>query len=197
MSQTMLYYRAHIATDVLLYPDQLDGDVQTYLLENLRETIEGTVIDKGYIVKVNSILWRGVGKIDMSNFNTNVIVPVKYDCYLCAPREDMEIIMQVSNVSIKRLIIATNGPVEAAIQSRNVNPAKFSVRNNVVIRNSDEKAIDVGDYIKVIVDNPSYIKGFKNIITTAKLVDLASAEEIANFNKESKLVFGDDDDEMI
>lgn len=193
----MLYYRAHLAANVLLYPDQLNGDLNTYLLENLRETIEGKVIDKGYIVKVNSILWCGDGKIDMSNFNTNVIVPVKYDCYLCAPQEDMEIIMQVSNVSIKRLIIATNGPVEAAIQSRNINPAKFSVRNNVVIRNSDEKAIDVGDYIKVIIDNPSYIKGFKNIITTAKLVDLASDEEIANFNKESKLVFGDDDDEMI
>lgn len=195
MSQQTLYYRAHIKDEALLYPDQLNGDLETYLLENIRETNEKKVAEKGYIVKINRVLERKNGTIDMSNFNTNAIVPVKYDCYLCSPQEDMEIIARVRNTTVKRIIIAENGPVEVAIKGKSIDTTKFVLQDNVVYKIGDSKPISVGDYVKVIIVNTKYVKGFKNITVMAKLIDMASESEIAQFKRDMALVYGDEEDE--
>lgn len=197
MTQKPLYYHAHIDDTALLYPDQLNGDYETYLLENIRETNEKRVANMKFIIKVNSIVEKKNGVIDMSNFGTNVIVPVKYHCNVCSPQENMIIIARVHNVSIKRLVVAENGPVVVAISGQSIDESKFVHKDNQIFKLSDNKPLDIGDYIKVIIVQTKYVSGSKNIVVSAKLIDMATEEEIRQYKSDIAKAYGDYDDEMI
>lgn len=198
MTQSTLYYRTQLTTDVILFANQINGNMEEHLLENLKANIEGKVTENGNVIKVLKLVSYERGKIDTSNFSANVVFPIKYECFLCAPVKDMEMVAKVKNTTIKRIIIAVNGPVLASISLSDVDTTKFRIQDNDVYYVANDKIVSKNDYIKVVVTGANNIKGSRNIMAVCKLVDMASPSEIERFKKDKVLVHGEtDDDEMI
>jgi DNA-directed RNA polymerase subunit E'/Rpb7 len=199
MAQITLYFRSQLETKVSLLPEQIDGNMDDHILENLRAKIEGKSIDNGIVLKINQLINYDYGMIDKSNFMGTTVFPVKYECFICSPTKNLEIICVMEN-NIKGFLIAKNGPVIVAIQFNNIDTQKFEINGNNIIYNKTKKPIEKGAYLKVSIININNNLGEKNIVTMCKLINLASKDEIQSFEQDQLLVTNgreDDDKEFI
>ncbi len=199
MAQISLYYRTQLDTKVSLFPEQINGNMDDHILENLRAKIEGKSIDNGIVLRINKLVSYDYGMIDKSNFMGTTVFPVKYECFICSPTKNLEIICIMEN-NIKGFLIAKNGPVVVAIQFNNIDTQKFEISNNNIIYRKTKKPIEKGTHLKVSIININNNLNEKNIVTMCKLINLATSEEIESYEKDQLLVTNgreDDDKEFI
>lgn len=186
MSQLNLYFRTELETKVSLLPNQINGNMDSHILDNLRAKIEGKAIDNGIVLKINRIIEYGDGIIDKANFMGTVVFPVKYECFICSPLKNLEITCIVKNI-IKGYLICNNGPVIIAIQFNNIDNNKFEIEDNT-ISNKNGNKIEKGDYLKISIISINNNLGEKNIIVMGRLINLASVNEIKVFNEDQMLI---------
>jgi len=199
MAQLNLYYRTHLETKVSLLPDQIDGNIDDHLFENLKTKVEGKVIDMGIVLSVTRLIDYENGIIDRSNFMGTTVFNVRYECFMCSPTKNLEIVCVLENI-VKGFLIARNGPVIVAIQFNNVDTQKFEISSSAIVVSKTQKPIQKGDYLKVSIININNNPEEKNIVTMCKLLSLASKDEIKVFAEEQLLVTNgsvDDNKEFI
>jgi len=189
MANLSLYYLTQLEGKVSLLPNQIDGNIDNHLLENLRAKIEGKTIEHGIVLKINRLIDYEYGLIDKANFMGTTVYQVKYECFICSPTKDLEIICRVAN-NIKGFLVAQNGPVLIAIQFNNIDTQKFTIKDDNIVHIKTNKPIEKGDYLKVSIINIKNTLGSKNILTMAKLLNLASKEEIQSFQQDQQLATG-------
>lgn len=194
MAQVSLYYRTQLETKVSLLPEQITGDMDKYLLKNLKVKTEGKTNESGIVLRVNKLIDYGDGIIDKINFMGVTVFPVIYECFICSPTKDLEIICVIENI-VKGFLIAKNGPVIVAIQYNNIDSKKFEIRNNEVTVIKTKEAIKKGDFIKVSIININSNYGEKHIVTMCKLLNLASKDEIKIFEDDQTIVSGNNRDD--
>jgi DNA-directed RNA polymerase subunit E'/Rpb7 len=199
MAQLSLYYRTQLETKVSLLPEQINGNMDEHLLENLRSKVEGKTMDNGIVLKVIKLVDYDNGIIDKSSFMATTVYNVKYECFICSPTKNLEIICLLENI-VKGYLIARNGPVIAAIQFNNIDSQKFEISGNNILFSKTKQPIQKGDYLKVSIINLNSNYGEKNIVTMCKLLNLASKKEIKEFEDDQLLATNgsiDDDKEFI
>lgn len=200
MAQISLYFRTQIETKVSLFPEQITANMDDHILANLKTQIEGKSNDKGIILKINRLIEYKHGMIDKANFMGTTVLPVKYECFICSPVKDLEIVCLLENI-VKGFLIAKNGPVIVAIQFNNIDTQQFEISNNNIISLRTKKVIQKGDYLKVTIININSNLGEKQIVTMCKLSNLPTRDEIESFKQDQLLVtnndFDDDDQEFI
>lgn len=194
MAQISLYYRTQLDTKVSLFPEQIDGKIDDHILENLKSKIEGKTIDSGIVLKINRLISYELGMIDKANFMGITVFPVKYECFICSPVKDLEIICVLENI-VKGYLIARNGPIIVAIQFNNIDTQKFEISGNTIINSKNKNPIEKGNYLKVSIISTNINLGEKNIVTMCKLINLASKDEIQTFEKDQLLITGDTGDD--
>lgn len=185
MAQLNLYFRTELETKVSLLPNQINGNMDSHILDNLKAKIEGKAIDNGIVLKINRIIEYGDGIIDKANFMGTVVFPVKYECFICSPLKNLEITCVVKNI-IKGYLICSNGPVIIAIQFNNIDN-KFEIYDNTIINKNGTK-IEKGDFLKISIISINNNLGEKNIIVMGRLIDLATPNEIKIFNEDQMLI---------
>lgn len=190
MAQQNLYYRTQLDTTVSLLPDQINGNIDDNILINLKAKIEKKATEHGIILNVTKLINYSIGKIDRSNFMGTTIFPVKYECFVCSPIKNLEIVCRIENI-IKGYIIGINGPIIIAIQFNEIDTQNFENRNNAIHHIKSDKPIQKSDYIKVSIINISNNKGEKNITVICKLLNMATKDEIQAFQRDQLLVSGD------
>ena len=186
MAQISLYYRTQLETKVSLLPEQIDGNMDDHILENLKAKIEGKTIDNGIVLKINKLIDYSYGMIDKANFMGTTVFPVKYECFICSPTKDLEIICVLENI-VKGYLIAKNGPIIVVIQFNNIDMQKFEISGNTIITKS-KVPIEKGNYLKVSIISINNNIGEKNIVTMCKLLNMANKDEILLFEKDQLLV---------
>lgn len=199
MAQTNLYYRTQLETKVSLLPEQINGNMDDHILSNLRAKIEGKTLDSGIILKVIRLIDKGEGIIDKSNLMGTTIYLVKYECFICSPTKNLEIICVVENI-VKGYLIGKNGPVVVAIQFNNIDTQKFETNGNSIINLKTKAQINKGDHIKVSIINVNNNLGEKSIVTMCKLLGMASKEDVKSFEEDQLLAINgsaDDEEEFI
>lgn len=199
MAQLNLYYQTLLETTVSLLPEQIDGDLDEHLLSNLREKIEGKTIDIGIVLKISKLIDYDYGIIDKSNFMGTTVYNVKYECFVCSPTKDLEMICVLDNI-IKSYLIGKNGKVIVAVQFNNIDTTRFDIRDNVVTHIKTGVSLKKGSHLKVSVISINNNLGEKNIVTMCKLINIADKNEIRRFNEEQILINNgtiDDDKEFI
>ena len=194
MAQLNLYYRTQLETKISLLPEQINVNMDDHLLENLRGKIEGKTNEHGIILKINRLISYDYGLVDKSNFMGTTVFQVKYECFICSPTKDLEIVCILENI-VKGYLICRNGPVICAIQSHNIDTQKFETNGNVVVYIKTKKPIEKGDYLKVSIININNNLGEKNIVTMCKLLNYASKDEIEAFEKDQLLVTSGTDED--
>lgn len=198
MAQISLYYSTLLETNVSLLPEQIDGNLDEHLLTNLKKAIEGRANSHGIVLKINRIIDYDYGIIDQINFMGTTVYNVKYECFLCSPTKNLEIVCIVDNI-IKKFLLARNGPVQIAVQFHNIDTQRFKVVDNDIINIKTNDPLKKGDYIKVSIININNNMGKKTIMTICKLINIAEEEEIDRFKKDQLMINNgsDNDDEFI
>ena len=199
MTQSGLYYHTQLKSKVSIAPNELDGDLDNHILKNLRSKVENKCNEHGIIIRVTRVLSYEYGMIDKTNFTGTTIYKVEYECLICSPRKDVEIVGIIDNI-IEGYLVARNGPVVIVVSINNVESQKFQIKDNSLVYLKTKKAVEKGDYIKVSVINTSNNLGEKRTTTICKLLDIATKDDISKFNDEQNLINGDniaDDEEFI
>lgn len=194
MAQISLYYRTQLDTKVSLFPEQINSSMDDHILENLRAKIEGKSIDNGIVLRINQLISYDYGMIDKSNFMGTTVFSVKYECFICSPTKNLEIICVMEN-NIKGFLIAKNGPVVVAIQFNNIDTQKFEISGNNIIYRKTKKPIEKGAYLKVSIININNNLGETNIVTMCKLINLATSDEIESYEQDQLLVTNGSEDD--
>jgi DNA-directed RNA polymerase subunit E'/Rpb7 len=190
MIQNILYYPTQLETKVPLLPNQIDGGIDEHLLSNLREKVEGKTDENGIIMRVIKLIDYDYGMIDKSNFMATTVYRVKYECLLCSPIKDLEIICVVDNI-IKGFLIAHNGPVYIAVRFDNIDAQRFHINGNNITHLKSKKIIQKGDHLKVSVININSNQGEKNMIAMCKLLDMADRDDIKRYENEQALIMSE------
>ena len=98
MSRLSLYYQTQLDAKISLLPSQINADMDKYLLENLKSKIEKKAIDYGIVLQINRLIDYDYGMIDKNNFQGTVVYNVKYECFICSPVKNFEIICVLDNI---------------------------------------------------------------------------------------------------
>lgn len=199
MAQLNLYYRTQLETKVSLLPEQITGGMDNHLLQNLKAKIEGKSNENGIVLKVNRLIDYNYGMIDKANFMGTTVYMVKYECFICSPVKNLEMVCVLENI-VKGFLIAKNGPVIVAIQFNNIDTQKFEISGNTIVQSKTKNPIKKGDYLKVSVISINNNAGEKNIVTMCKLLNLANKDEIKLFEEDQMMIANgspDDNKEFI
>lgn len=187
MAQIRLYYQTQLETSVSLLPEQVDGNIDDYLLQNLKIKVEGKSTENGIEIRVNRLIDYNYGMVDKSNFMGTTVYQVKYECFLCSPIKDLELTCVLDNI-VKGFLIGRNGPVIVAIQFNNIDTQRFEISGNTIVHKKNKKQIQKGDYVRVSVININNNLGEKNIVTMCKLIDFASDNDIKRYKEDQELI---------
>lgn len=187
MAQIGLYYQTQLETKVSLLPQQVDADMDDHMLENLRNKIEKKSIDNGIVLKINRIIDYDYGMIDKANFMGTTVYNVKYECFICSPTKNLEIVCVLDNI-VKGYLIGHNGPVIVAIQFNNIDTQKFEIVDSTITHIKTKKSVKKGDHLKVSIIAVNNNLGEENIVTICKLLNLADQNDIKRFNEDQLLV---------
>lgn len=199
MAQLSLYYQTQLEAKIVLLPSQINADMDKFLLENLKSKIEKKAIDYGIVLQINRLIDYDYGMVDKNNFMANIVYNVKYECFICSPVKNLEIVCVLDNI-IKGYLIGRNGPVLVAIQFNNIDTQKFQINGDTIIHTKTKEQIKKGDHLKVSIININNNLGENNIVTMCKLIDFADKDEIRRFNDDQRLAAGgtiDDTQEFI
>lgn len=187
MALINLYLNTQLDEKVVLSPNQLNNNLNENIFNNLKKKVEGKTGEHGIIVKVNKLINYDYGMIEKANFSGSVIYKVNYDCLLCSPIKNLEIICQINNF-VKGLIVTSNGPIIAVVQTNNINSQIFSVNNNDFIITKSNIPLKKKDFIKISIISYKVNLGEPNITCLGKLLDIASSNEIKIYNDQQALI---------
>jgi len=194
MAKTSLYFRTYLESKIVIHPAQMGAQIEEHLLENLKNKVERRTIDTGIIIHVDRIVEYRSGIIDRTNFSANAIYWVKYECLLCAPTKNLEMICLVENI-IKGYLIARNGPVVVAIEFSSIDPQTFEIVNGQVRHLKLGSLVQRGDHLRVVIINVNMNLGETNVVALCKLLDYASQDEVKEFQEEQRMLQEPDQDE--
>ena len=186
MANLSLYYKTILETSVSLLPDQINQNIDENLLKNLKTKVEGKSTENGIEIKIVRLIDYNYGIIDKSNFMGTTVFKVKYECFVCAPVADLEIVCLINNI-VKGYYVASNGPLVVVIPINNIDFQKFEISNDMIQRKHKEDSEDTketivkGQYVKVSIINIKNNYGDAIIVSMCKLIDIASDAEIEKF----------------
>ncbi len=187
MAQLSLYYQTQLETKVSLLPEQITGDIDDFILENLKSKIDTKSIENGIVIKIIRLIDYDYGMIDKIHFMGTTIYKVKYECLLCSPVKDLEMICKVDNI-IKGYVISKNGPIYVAVPFNNIDANVFEISGNNIKYSSSGRIINKNDHLKVSIISINNNIGERNIVVMCKLLNFASKNDIKKFNEEQLLI---------
>jgi DNA-directed RNA polymerase subunit E'/Rpb7 len=187
MAQISLYYQTQLETKVSLLPEHINGDIDYHIETSLKDKIDGKSIENGIVIRIIKLISYDYGMIDKTNLMGTTNYKVKYECLLCSPVKDLEMIGVVDNI-VPGYIICRNGPIIAAVQFTSIDTHSFKVMENKIYHIPTNKEIIKGDYLKVSIININNNPGERKIVAVCKLLNTGSKNDIKKFKEEQSLV---------
>lgn len=184
------YLNTTLECPVMLQPNQMENKLDLHLKSNLINKLEGKCYKNyGYVEKIYAIIETSEGKIEAEDPLCSAKFTVKFNCKLCIPMVNKEIICKIDRMN-KALVGAINGPIKIVIPSDKINKERFfpDMYRNIRIKNSDKSdALVPNMFIKVTILSRSFSDQEKNILVIGFLNDVATPQEISQFYNGSNL----------
>lgn len=187
MAQFSLYYQTQLETKVSLLPEHIDGNIDDHIMDSLRAKIDGKTIENGIVIRIIRLIDYDYGIIGGANFMATTVYNVKYECLLCSPVKDLEIICSVHKI-VKGFLICRNGPVVIAINISDIDTHTFNITGDKIKHISTNHIITHSDFLKVSVTSVANNPGDVNIVAMCKLLNIANKNEIKKFHEEEALI---------
>lgn len=170
-----------LATRVELYPHQMNSELYLNLKRNLKNSLEGKCNKFGFIHQIIKIEDYSENIINPENFSGNAVYNIQYIANICIPLVKTVIVVRLDNYN-KKLILGKNGPIDAIIKITDINLDIFTIRpDGSIWISSENRELKIGDYLKVYINGKKFYSGDTLIGVTAKVIDLASEEDVKNY----------------
>jgi len=169
-----------LTTKIELYPYQMNSELYLNLKKNLKKKLEVKCNKYGYVNKIIRINEYSDGYIDPENFSGNGVYNIKYIANICVPLVNTKIIACIENFN-KHLILTKNGPINAIIKVAEINNNIFTIKSNGIFIENQNKNLEIGDYIKIIIKGQKFSPGDNKIGVIATIDNIATSEEVNEF----------------
>src|SRR5437868_4838459 len=164
---------------VLINPYQMDNKLNDNIFSNLKKKLLGKCfLNDGVIIDINNILTITNGKIDIENTNGCALYTVKFVCTLCRLIDNSYIIGKINRI-VKRKIMIKNSSamIYVDVTIGNINQNKFykdnmGRLNYKNMETGENKLLERGDYVKVLIHRSQLRKNTTSIIAKASLEDI-------------------------
>jgi DNA-directed RNA polymerase subunit E'/Rpb7 len=180
------YTDEKLKTIVAIKADQMDNRIYNNLKKNLEYKLLGKCFKNyGVITKIYKITKYNEGRIQAENFSASAEFEVEFNCRLCLPLNNKDIICEISQIQ-KALIIAKNGPITILIQSSTIDEKilKIDNLNNYIYKDKktgEIKKLDKGSHIVIKISQIKFHNGDKTIICLGLLVNIPEEETIKKY----------------
>lgn len=178
------YMSCVLQTNVSLYPNQLDNNIDLHLKENLIKKYEGKCYeDYGFIHKIYDITKRSVGYLIPENPTGSVTYLVDFACRICNPVVEKQIITKIVRLN-NSLIKSECGSIDVINNVSKLDKTKFTITqmNEIFYKKDDEKIrIDTGSYLKILITAKTFNDNDIKITTIGNIIDVANIDEIGLF----------------
>lgn len=158
-----LYFDNENSYTTTIKPSEICNNISEILKERIRNEIEGTCVNEGYIKKDSvKIVKRSIGKIMNMQFNGNIIYNIIYTASVCNPREGMVIKCVIENINkmgIMAYVKDDNSPLNILLAKQHHQDNEYFTK----LKENDE--------IYVSVIGKRFEFGDKKISIIAKLID--------------------------
>lgn len=186
------YFRTILDTKVSIFANQIDDKIDEHILDNLEKKVTNRVISNGIVIRVLKLIEYKNGLVTTFNFTTSVNYEVKYECILCVPVKHNEIIAKVQRM-VPELLYLQNGPIQITVRTNSIDKTNFTINENSIMYNNTGKIIEPDQFLKLSIVDVSMRLNETDIYCIAKLLDVASAEEIERYNREMALISGNEE----
>jgi DNA-directed RNA polymerase subunit E'/Rpb7 len=179
------YINTTLACPVMLYPNQMDNKIYSHLKTNLSNKLLGKCFKNyGFISKIYQITEKSEGIIDNEDPICSFKIIVKFNCRLCIPSKQKEIICKIDRMN-KQLISAINGPIIVILTLDRINEDNFYLDINRNIRIKKNSEVLVPDlYVRVKTLSFQFSDHDNNILVIGYLQDIANSAEIDYYKNE-------------
>lgn len=166
-------------TRISLEPYHMNSDIRNNMKIVLKKKVEKKCNKNGFVDEVYRILEYSDGFMPAENLNGSAIYNITYHCRICIPIENTIIIGQVKMVS-SDLVIAINGPLFMFMPKNSIDTNIWDIPEGFINKKTKEK-LQVGQYIKVQVNDKRINQGDTQIKILGKLLDYASDKEVDKY----------------
>lgn len=180
------YTDEKLKTIIAIKADQMDNK----LYINLKKNLESKLLNKcfknyGIITKIYKITNFNQGIIQAENFSSSAEFEVDFNCRLCIPLNNKDIICEVIQVQ-KLLILAKNGPISIVIKNSTIDEKILKMDNMYNYNYRDKttgelKKIDNGSHMVVRIVQSKLRHGDKTIICLGMLIDIPNEETVKKY----------------
>ena len=141
-----------ITEKIRLQPNELDGNLNEHILDNLVKKYQGKCIKEGYIVKIVKIIDRSLGEVSLVDFDSNVNYVVKFMANISNPKENEVIkdclVTLVNSIGIFAekdflTIIVTSNNLEKGYEKKYKSGDKLNISVNKIKFELNDKKIRV------------------------------------------------------
>jgi len=186
MSQVISpYTNTELTASVVIPPEELNNEFYINVKKNLINNLENKCYkDRGFISKIYKVNEISDALVIPEDPTCSAKVNVRFSCTVCEPVRNKELICKVDRKN-KALMSAVNGPIKVIITYDKISE-KFFLDEERDIRykvNKTTRIIEPNDYIRVFVLSYAYNSYDTEIIAIAKLIDMASDNEIELYKK--------------
>ena len=139
MDENKVFLNNILYKKVAIEPRYLNKNIEKYILNNLKYSIEGKCIKEGFVQPDSiKLIRRSVGKTYGCDFSGNIVYDIVYSAKICNPVENDIIKCVIKNIN-KLGVLAENGPLSIIV-------AKQYHQDKSIFKN-----IEIGDYINIKV----------------------------------------------
>ena len=178
------------ATIVPLHCHQIDSNYYLHLKKNLEKKIVGKCNNIGLYTKIVKLTDYEQNEINIENFTADAEYSVKFIATMCIPMPNTMCILKFKKAIFEfgnYLINADNGALSCVMAVKK-NGHYISMKEGKIYIDSQDRFLEIGDYIKVEILNKKIDPGDKKIGIIGKIVSLATEEEVKEFYYDKVLV---------
>jgi len=160
------YIITNITTTINLMPFQLNNNILTNILLELKKLEGKCYKDYGFISNILSIIKYSDGILINEDDNANVSYKVEFQCKICIPMKDMVILAHISHKS-NELIILNNGPMRIYVQMNDLDKVDMNM-----------DSFTIGMYVRVILLKHSFFHGDQFICIKGRILGIETSDDI-------------------
>ena len=161
--ESNIYKNLLITESIFLKPKNINTNIDTSVLEQLKRMVEGKCIKYGYVMPNSiKIISRSLGRLNNANFEAITTYEIKYSADICNPRVGQIIICKVININKSQTICYIDNP--------ETSPLEIYLEKSTHIGNVDFMNLKLGDIIKVKIAGSTFKFNDKQIICIAQFL---------------------------
>lgn len=161
---------------VVLEPHELDNDIPDHLRAHLEKRVN-RCNKSGFLVKIGDLVSYGDPLVRAEDLSARPEFAVRFNALICCPEEGNVIVAQVRKIG-SMLVTASNGPILSITQFLWLNQEEFMVVDgNIVVLSENNRALAVGDIVKIKILACRFATNDRIIKVVAELRGVANEQE--------------------